>query len=73
VILIDAAALDESATASELLSVFGSIDHIEQLTLRAALRRIFEQFEHIRMRGVDKAKAVRVAESYRAAYRRLFG
>jgi len=73
VILIDAAALDVCATVSELVSVFGSIEHIEQLALRAALRRIFEQFEHIRTRGADKAKALQVAESYRAAYRRLFG
>ncbi|MGD0864443.1 MAG: hypothetical protein ABSA49_02680 [Rhizomicrobium sp.] len=73
VILIDAAALDGCATVSELLSVFGSIEHIEQLTLRAALRRIFEQFEHIRMRGADKAEALQVAESYRAAHQRLFG
>jgi uncharacterized protein (TIGR02569 family) len=73
VILIDAVALDEAATDSELLNVFGSIEHIEQLTLRAALRRIFEQFEHIRMRGANKTEALRVAESYRAAYMRLFG
>jgi len=72
VILIDGAALDENATSSELLNVFGSIEHIEQLTLRAALRRMFEQFEHNRMQRANKTEALQVAESYRAACKRLF-
>jgi len=72
VILIDAATLDETATSSELLNVFGSIENIGQLTTRAALRRIFEQFEHSRLRRIEKAEAMSVAELYRAAYQRLF-
>jgi uncharacterized protein (TIGR02569 family) len=73
VILIDTAAWDKSATASGLLDVFGSTAHIEQLTLRATLRRIFEQFEQVRMRGLNAADGLQVAERYQSAYLRLFG
>ena len=73
VVLIDAAVWDKNATVPELLEVFSPTDQIVQLTLRATLRRMFEQFEQVRTRRLNAADASQVAKRYRSAYLRLFG
>lgn len=73
VMLMDAAAWDQTVSAEELLAIFVSVEDIEQLALRATLRRIFEQFEHIGKLGLNRKACLTEAIQYQRAFRNLFG
>ncbi len=73
VILMDAAVWDRTVSAKDLSEFFATIENIRQLGLRAALRRIFEQFEHIKMRGRNRLNCLAEATKYQIAFDKLFG
>ena len=71
VMLVDALAWDRSVKAGELFEIFSSILHIRQLSLRAVLRRIFIQFEHVSRGSRTREKALKEIEVYVKVWREI--
>ena len=69
--LVDALAWDRSVKAGELFEIFSSILHIRQLSLRAVLRRIFIQFEHVSRGSRTREKALKEIEVYVKVWREI--
>ncbi len=72
IIYIDAVVWDKEANLGELKKLFAPTDQLYQLTIRATLRRMFEQFEHIRMRNMDPEERLAEARAYSEGFNKIF-